>query len=222
MRIAILGGTGKEGKALGRRWATAGHEIFIGSRRREKALGVAAELREKVPGARISGGDNGEAAEHGEVVVLSVPYAGRRPLLEQVRGPVRGKVVVDIAVPLSAGNPPRLAFPAEGSAACETQALLGAGVKVIAALHNVSSHLLGDAGRPIDCDVLVCGDDVEAKGRVMDLVEQLGVKAIDAGPLENAVVLEGLTAVLLGINKRHKVKTAGLRITGLPEGTREG
>ncbi|MBI3014802.1 MAG: NADPH-dependent F420 reductase [Candidatus Tectomicrobia bacterium] len=216
MKIAILGGTGKEGKALARRWALAGNTIFIGSRQREKALRIAEELSQEIRGGRFEGGTNEEAAEKGEVVVLAVTSRGHRGLLLQMRDRVQGKVVIDVTVPLHPQNPTRLAFPVEGSAAQEAQTLLGPDVNVVGALHNLSAHRYDEAENPIDCDALVCGDDAGAKQVVLDLVRELGVRAIDAGSLENAVFLEGMTAVLLGINRRYGVKAACVEISGLP------
>ena len=216
MKIAILGGTGKEGKALARRWALRGNAIFIGSRQREKALRVAEELAREIHDGDFHGGTNDETAEKGEVVVLAVTSKGHRALLLQIRDRVQGKVVIDVVVPLHPQDPTRLVFPVEGSAAQEAQALLGPGVSVIGALHNLSAHRYDETGNPIDCDVLVCGDNAAAKQIVLDLVIQLGVRAIDAGPLENAAVLEGMTAVLLGINRRYGVKAACVEISGLP------
>lgn len=216
MRIAILGGTGNEGQGLALRWAAAGHEILIGSRERQKAERVAGELRERLEGTPIRGLPNEEAARQGELAVLTVPYAAHRPTLEGVAHALRGKILVDVTVPLDPHNPRRVSIPAEGPAAVQAQRLLGAGTRVVAAFHNVSHTHLQHLDQGVDCDVLVCGDDPQAKEAVIALAHDAGLRALDAGPLENAAVAEGLTAVLIQINLRHKVKGAGVRITGLP------
>lgn len=227
MRIGILGGTGKEGSGLGLRWAHAGHEVVIGSRERAKAERVAMELNRVlglVPplappstgGIAIIGRENLEAARLGEVVVLTVPYAAHRTTLESVREALAGKVLVDVTVPLDPAAPRRVKLPPAGSAAVESQQLLGPEVRVVAAFHNVSAEHLKELEHSIDCDVLVCGDDKAAKAIVIGLAKDAGMRAFDAGPLVNAVVPEGLTSVLIHINTRFKIKNAGIRITGIP------
>lgn len=216
MRIGILGGTGKEGSGLGLRWAHAGHEVVIGSRERAKAERVAMELNRVLGCEAVIGRENLEAARLGEVVVLTVPYAAHRATLESVREGLSGKVLVDVTVPLDPAAPRRVKLPPGGSAAVEGQQLLGAEVRVVAAFHNVSAEHLKALGHPIDCDVLVCGDDKAAKAIVIGLANDAGMRAFDAGPLVNAVVPESLTAVLININARFKIKDAGIRITGIP------
>jgi NADPH-dependent F420 reductase len=215
-KIAVIGGTGKEGKALALRWAVAGQEVLIGSRTMEKAQGVAQTLNEQVGAERVSGHSNREAAEAADVVVLSVPYGGQLAILEQVKDAVGGKVVVNVSVPLDPESARRIKVPPAGSATAEVQEFLGAGAKVVAAFQNVSAHVIADPQAPVECDILVCGDDKEAKEEVMRLVELAGMQPFDAGPLANAVAVEGLTAILINVNIRYKSKGAGIRLTNIP------
>ena len=222
--ISILGGTGHEGAGLGLRWAKAGHSIIIGSRTKEKAETAAAELNQRgsgLPGSglhprwvAVRGMDNTSAAKEGEIIILTVPYSAHAATIETVKDAVQGKIFVDVTVPLA---PPksRVQMPPAGSASQEAQALLGPTVKVVAAFQSIGAEHLKDPDHPIDCDVLVCGDDKEAKATVIRLAADAGMKAWDAGPLANAVIAEGLPSVLIGLNIKHKVKAAGIKITGI-------
>lgn len=215
MRIAILGGTGPEGAGLALRWSKAGYEVLIGSRDAGRARAKAAELGQRAgAGARIEGLTNRQAALAGSVVVLSLPAAGLEATLGEVREACRGKVVVSAVVPLRFGGGRLYTPPPAGSAAEEAQTLLGPEAKVVAAFHHIAAHELA-AGHPIDCDLLVCGDDAEAKAVVGALGQRLGLRVLDVGPLCNAGALEGTTALLASINRRYKIKNAGIRITGL-------
>ncbi|MFO0759197.1 MAG: NADPH-dependent F420 reductase [Byssovorax sp.] len=213
MRIGIVGGTGREGKGLAMRWARAGHEVRIGSRDAERAKARAAELAAEASG--IQGGDNGWCVRESEVVLLSVPYAAHAETLKGLAEDLAGRVLIDITVPLKPPKVTLVNLPEGRSAAMEAQALLGPTVKVVAALHHVSSAHLGEPDHAIECDVLIAGDDEAAKATVLALIADLGLKGLDAGPLPNAVALESLTPVLLYLNRKYK-GTAGLRITGLP------
>ncbi len=215
--IAILGGTGQEGRGLALRWARAGHAILIGSRDPGRAQATAADLRQAIPGSTASGMDNRAAAERGAIVVLAVPYAAHRATLEGVRDALRGKVLVDVTVPLVPPQVARVQLPPEGSAAVAAQKLLGPEVKVVSAFQNVSSHLLEDPAAAVDCDVLVCGDDKEARAVVVDLARAAGMRGIHGGALANSAAAEALTSVLIFINRRYGLKTSGIRFTGLPE-----
>jgi 8-hydroxy-5-deazaflavin:NADPH oxidoreductase len=217
MRIGIIGGTGREGVALAMRWALAGHEVRIGSREATRAVAKAAELSRAIEGGQpVSGGDNRAAALHGDVVVLSVPYRVHSEVLTGLKSALAGRILVDITVPLVAPHVDRVHVPLGGSAAAEARALLDPDTKVVATLHHVSADLLRNPSRALDCDVLVCGDDPAARSTVERLIGDLGLRAISAGPLVNASALEGLTSVLLHINKSYGIKGAGIRITGLP------
>ena len=227
MRIGLVGGTGREGRGLAVRWARAGHTVAIGSRDEVRARERARELSQELaaegtaPAGAIVGGDNAWAIDGADAVVLSVPYAAHSETLQALAKGLSGRLVIDITVPL---KPPRVQvvqLPPGQSAALEAQALLGAEVRLVAALHHVSSVHLGDPSHPIDCDVLVCGDDEPSRAAAIALIEDLGVRAIDAGPLQNAIALEALTPVLLHINRRYKNPGVGLRITGLGASKRD-
>jgi NADPH-dependent F420 reductase len=215
MKIAVVGGTGKEGSGLAVRWASAGHQVTIGSRDAARALERAAELS-RDGSCPIQGGENLEVARAAEIVVLSVPYDAHRATLERVAPGLQGKILVDLTVPLRPPAVRKVHLPPGQAAALEGQAFLGAGVRVVAALHHVSSVQLGDPAHPIDCDVLVASDDPEARNLVIGLCRDLGLRGIDAGPLPNAIALEALTPVILHINRRYGVKATGIRFTGLP------
>jgi NADPH-dependent F420 reductase len=212
MLIGILGGTGNEGRALAQRLARAGHSLVLGSRDEERARAVANELASS---GDIAGASNRAAAERGEVVILAVPFAGHRALLEELRDALQGKIVVDTVVPLDFKARHPYAPPEQGSAAEEAQAVLGPGARVVAGLHQIAAHELALLDHAIEADGLICGDDAAAKAEVAELVRALGVRAIDAGGLRNAPILEALTPLLIDINRRNKVKAAGIRITGL-------
>jgi NADPH-dependent F420 reductase len=214
MNIAIVGGTGKEGQGMAARWAKAGHRVHIGSRDRERAQAAAAELSQRC-GADVTGGDNEWAVQQADVVVLSVPYAAHASTLQSLSNALRGKVLVDITVPLKPPAVRRVTLPPGNAAALEAQALLGAETKVVAALHHVSAVHLADLEHAIDCDVLACSDHPDALATVLSLIESLGTRAFDAGPLANAVALESLTPVLLHLNRRYKSPGAGIRFTGV-------
>ena len=217
MRIAILGGTGEQGPGLALRWAQAGEEVIIGSRQKEKGEKVAIELNQELGKELLRGTDNVTAAAAAEVVVLTVPYSAHVSTLETVKEQLKGKIFVDVSVPLDPENARRVIMPSAGSAAEEAQQVLGPEVKVVGALQNVSAHVLRDINAAIDCDVLVCGSDKDARATVMQLIERLGIHAIDVGPLEAARQIEPITALLIRLNIRHKVHSAGIRLTGLPK-----
>lgn len=213
--IAVLGGTGKEGSGLASRWALNGYRVIIGSRDPAKAVNRATEMNTELGNDYIVGMGNPEAAATSDIVVLSVPYSAHHATLESVKEQVSGKVLVDITVPL---QPPKIRtvhVPEGKSAALEAQVLLGDSVKVVAAFQNVSAEHLADPQHVIDCDVLVCGNDAEAKAATIELVKATGMRGVDAGSLANAVALEALTPVLLYINKAYNVKGSGIRITGI-------
>lgn len=208
-RIAVLGGTGELGSALARRWSAAGYPILIGSRDAEKASAAASPL-----GGTAAGATNLAAAEAADIVVIAVPFSSHLATLAEVRDAVQGKVVVDAVVPLVPPKVGLVQLPPEGSAAQIAQQLLGDGVRVTAAFHNVGAKKLSQSGT-VDCDVLVFGDDKPAKEIVIALANAAGTRGLDGGPLANASAAEALTSVLIGINRRYKVDGAGIRITGL-------
>lgn len=217
MKIAILGGTGNEGFALGYRWAAAGHEIIIGSRQAEKGAGAADDMRSRLPEAAVSGTDNLSAAQQAEIVVLSVPYAAQEATLAAVEEALAGKILVTVVAPLGPKKARYMRLPGGLSAAEEAQNQVGEAVRVVAAFQNVSPHQLLDLANVVDSDVLVCGELKADKDVVIQLVGDAGMRGVNAGPLQNSAVVEGLTAILIGVNIRYKVKGAGIRITGLPD-----
>lgn len=215
--IGIIGGTGKEGKGLAYRWAKAGHRVLIGSRSEEKALAAAADLAALLPSeARVQGLGNLAAVQQCDIAVLTVPFAAHAETLLGLKEALQGKLLIDVAVPLNPPKVTRVSMPPEGSAAQQAQSILGEGVQVVAAFQNISyEHLLKD--EPVACDVLVCGTGKEARQTVINLARDAGLTAWDAGVIENAVVVEGLTSVLIGLNIQHKVGSAGIKITGISE-----
>ena len=215
--LAILGGTGNEGSGLAFRWGHAGHKVILGSRSPEKAVQVAEELNTLLGRKMFSGADNLSAAKQAEIVVLTVPFAAQKPTVNDVRDALDGKILVDVTVPLVPPKVSRVQLPPEGSAVEAVQKLLGPGVRVVSAFQNVGAHHLKDLDFKVDCDVLVAGDDVEARAIVIELAKTAGMRAWHAGPLANSVVAEALTSVLIAINQRYKVPSAGIRITGVPE-----
>jgi hypothetical protein len=217
MKIGILGGTGKEGAGLGLRWAQAGHAVIIGSRDPARAAARAAELGARVPGARVDGAGNRDAAARAEVVVLALPATGLGATLPEVSEPCRGKVVISTVVPLTFGGGRLFTPPPQGSSAEEAQELLGPEARVVAAFHHIAAHELSAGEHAIECDLLLCGGDARAKALVAGLGASLGLRAVDVGPLSNAGPLEGITAVLATVNRRYRLKNSGIKITGLAE-----
>ncbi len=218
MKIAILGGTGPEGSGLGLRWAQAGHDVVIGSRQAERGQQVAADLLAKLndaSGVLLSGMDNLSAAQQADVAVLAVPYSGQERTLAGLEAALAGKLLLTVVVPLGEKAARVWRLPSGLSAAEEARQQLGEAARVVAAFQNISAHHLADPDHAVDCDVLVCGDNKEDKQIVLDLCAAAGMRGVDAGPLQNASVAEGLTSVLIGINIRHKIKHAGIRITGI-------
>jgi NADPH-dependent F420 reductase len=214
VNIAVLGGTGKEGKGLAFRWAKAGYKVTIGSRDIEKARTAAAELNDLLGNSSIEGLDNLSAAENASIVVLTVPYAAHRATLESVKDGLMGKILVDVTVPLVPPKVTKVQMPPAGSAAQEAHEILGEGVEVVDAFQSISyEHLM--SGDEVPCDVLVTGTSKEARLQVINLVEAAGWTGWDAGPIENSVVVEGLTSLLIYINKQYGSTHAGIKITGV-------
>lgn len=213
MKLALVGGTGREGSALAVRWTQAGHQVVIGSRTAERARARAAELSAEA-GVQLAGSANDEACDGADVVVLCIPYDVHEAVLRDLQPRLQGRIVVDLTVPLKPPKVREVHLPPGGSAAQEAAALLGPGSRLVAAYHHISSVAL-TAGQHDRCDVLICGDDAEAKEAVIQLTRDLGMRGLDAGPLRNAVALESLTPVLLYLNKRYQCRDAGIVITGL-------
>jgi NADPH-dependent F420 reductase len=232
--IAIVGGTGPEGSGLALHWARAGERVIIGSRDARRAAEAAASLRKQISvvstagrrkedeiaaAAEISGAENQAACEQADLVVLTVPFSAHAEILKHIRPALHsGQVIIDTTVPTAAaigGRPTHTIGVWQGSAAQQAAGLVPAGVSVVAAFHNLAAALLHQEA-PVDCDVIVCSDDKESGKRVRHLARKIpGVRAIDGGRLENARIVEEITALLIGLNIRHKGHS-GLRITGLP------
>lgn len=216
-KIAVLGGTGKEGKGLAYRWAKAGLEVVIGSRNLDKADAAAEELNQKINDRNItiSGMENDKAARWCDLAVLTVPFSAHVAMLESLKEELQNKILIDVTVPLVPPKVSKVQMPAAGSAAQEAQNLLGETAQVVTAFQNISyERLLND--EEVDCDVIVCGTGKEARKIVIGLVEKAGMKGWDGGVIENSVVIEGLTSILIGLNKQFEGSAAGIRITGLP------
>ncbi len=213
--LAIIGGTGKEGKGLAYQWAKSGYNVIIGSRQREKAEAAAETIRSR-PGVigMVFGKTNPEAAAEGEIITVTVPYEAHRATLESISPFVQGKIVIDTTVPLVPPRVTRVQLPPAGSASLESQIILGEAVNVVTAFQNVSYEKLWN-DLPANCDVLVCGKGKEARTRVLELVEAAGLTGWDAGPLENSVVPEALTSILISLNKQYGVQSSGIKITGI-------
>jgi NADPH-dependent F420 reductase len=220
--VAILGGSGAEGGGLALRFAAAGYKVVIGSREAAKAQDAAKKIAERLPKAQIYGADNQSAAGQADIVVLTVPFGAQRSTLEGVRQQLQGKILVDVTVPLVPPKVSQVQLPAEHSAAIGAQKLLGENVKVVSAFQNVSAHQLEHLGEPVDCDVLVCGDDKEAREAVVQLARDAGMIAWHGGVLANSVAAEALTSVLIFMNRRYKVPGTGIRITGLADAAEHG
>ena len=215
LTIAVIGGTGKEGKGLAYRWAKAGYRVLIGSRLSERAVTVASEIIQLLEGSSsVVGTTNLEAAKQAEIIVLTVPYAAHRATLESVKDALKGKLLIDATVPLVPPKVTKVQMPPAGSAAQEAKEILGDDVQVVAAFQNISHELLlGE--EQIECDVLVTGTSKDARAEALRLVEAAGLTGWDAGPIENSVVVEGLANVLININKQYGSTHAGIRITGV-------
>lgn len=219
--IAIIGGTGKEGKGLAYRWLKAGYCVLIGSRQEEKAVAAANDVKALLGStADVVGLWNPDAASKADLVVLTVPFSAHRATLEGLKDQLAGKILVDVTVPLVPPRVTKVQMPPAGSAAQEAQEILGESVTVVAAFQNISyEHLLQD--EDIGCDVLVTGSSKAGRAQVLELVRAAKMTGFDAGPIENSVVIEGLTSVLIGINKQYGVQSAGIRITGVPRDPQE-
>jgi 8-hydroxy-5-deazaflavin:NADPH oxidoreductase len=218
--VAVIGGTGAEGGGLALRFAKAGLMVRIGSRNAEKARDAAGRITEATGAREVSGFANPEAAAGAPIVVLTVPLAAQVEILKSIRGSFSpGTILVDATVPLEVaigGRVSRTVALWDGSAAQQAARLAPQGVRVVSAFHALSAEMLAHLDGPIDCDALLCGDDAEAKSAIAALAEAIpGVRAIDAGTLDNARLLESAAALLISLNLRHKVKGSGMRITGI-------
>jgi hypothetical protein len=221
-KIAVIGGTGDQGRGLTLRWAQAGYSIIVGSRDAARAAAAADEMKNELSGNPvIAGAANEDAAAQAAIIVLTVPFAAQIATLKSIVSSIRpGSLLVDVTVPLEpavGGKPGRVLGVWAGSAAEQCAELAPQGVEVISAFHNVGAAALADLTHAVECDILVCGASREAKARARPLVEAIpGCRFVDAGPLANSRIVEALTALLIGINIRYKAHT-GIRLTGLSE-----
>jgi NADPH-dependent F420 reductase len=206
--IAIIGGTGQLGKAIARRLVKAGHHVAIGSRKAETAAVTAAEL------GALSSGSNADVAQGRDVLIVTVPFAAQGETLSQIRDFVGNAIVVDTTVPLMPPKVMRVQLPAAGSAAMQARSLLGESVRLVSAFHNVAAHKL-DTDADVDCDVLVFSDDAQARGVVIGLAEDMGLRGLAGGALVNSAAAEALTSILIYMNKFYAAEGAGIRFTNL-------
>ena len=213
INVAIVGGTGSLGSGLALRLAAPGVRVIIGSRDREKAKTVVESLRKSLTRGALEGETNQEAIKEAEFVVIAVPYEGHATTVAQLKGQLAGKTVIDAVVPLKKGKP---FVPPAGSALLEAQQILGDEAPVVGALHNISAVDLQSADAALG-DVLVCGDNEAAKQKVMEIIRRIGARSFDAGPAANAYVVEGLTGVLISLNRKYKSKHASVKVTGIGE-----
>ncbi len=211
--IGVIGGTGHQGLGLAMRWAAVGVPVVIGSRSPERAREAAARVR-AATGGQVDGMGNLEAARSSELIVVTVPAAAHAETVTSIAPAAEGKVVIDTTIPLGSSPSYAVQLP-EGSAAERAQRILGDGARVVGAFHTVPASLLADLSRPVDCDVLVCGDDAPAKARVVELAQAFGARGIDVGALRQAHTLERLTALLISVGRRVRRHELGVRITGL-------
>ena len=211
--VAIVGGTGSLGSGLALRLAAPGVRVIIGSRDRAKAKSVVESLRKSLTRGALEGETNQEAVKEAEFVVIAVPYEGHATTVAQLKGQLSGKTVIDAVVPLKRGRP---FVPPAGSALLEAQQILGDEAPVVGALHNISAVDLQSADAALG-DVLVCGDNEAAKQKVMEIIRRIGARSFDAGPAANAYVIEGLTGVLISLNRKYKSKHASVKVTGIGE-----
>ena len=215
--LAIIGGTGKEGSAIAARFAKAGVRVLIGSRDAMKAQNTANTINAKFGIKNVEGYTNKDAAAKADVVLLAIPYDGMKPILEDIKSSMPGKIAINIASSLDAEKKSRarIIMPA-GSITAEIQQFFGEATKVVAAFQNISPEQLEKLDEKIETDVFVVGADREARDLVINLIKKVGIDAFDAGMIQNAVVVETMTAALIAINIRYKVKGAGIRLVGVP------
>ena len=209
--VAIVGGTGNLGGALALRLGAPGVKVIIGSRDAQKAQNAVATLRPRMRAGELVGSTNQEAVKQGEFVVIAVPYEGHAQMVQDLKGQLAGKIIINTVVPLKKVRP---FVPPAGSALQEAQEILAGEAPVIGALHNISALDLGDVDSPLG-DVLVCGDEDAAKQKVMEIIRRIGARAFDGGPASNAYVIEGLTGVIIHLNRKYKSKHGSVKITGI-------
>ncbi len=212
-KIAVLGGTGDLGYGLAKRWADAGFDVIVGSRKAEKAETIAAEINAEKPSRGIRGLQNSDAAREADVVAVTVPFEHQQGTLADIKSEVAGKIVIDTTVCLKPPKVGTVQLPPEGSAGIIAEETIGDVARVVSAFQNVPATELRSDG-PITCHVLVTGNDKEARAEVVELIGAMGATGISAGPMANSIAVEGLTSVLITINRQFKTH-AGIQITNL-------
>jgi NADPH-dependent F420 reductase len=215
MSISIIGGTGDLGRSLALRLAYSGFTVCIGSRSRKKAEDLASSINEKAYSGKVIGLDNVNAAKEGRIIILSIPNKARADIISNIADEVDNKIVLDVTVPLSHKGGVEYCPPLAGSNAEETQQLLGNRARVIAGLHTISAVVLGQTSLEIEGDVLIVGDEQEAKEEMIAILKKMNMRSFDAGPLPNARIIERLTPMIIGLNKRYKKRNIGIRLTGI-------
>jgi len=215
--VAVIGGTGAEGSAIALRLGHSGYRVVIGTRDPAKGARIAAELNDFLKTEAVASATNAAAAQAADIVILTVPYSAQRATVEEVRDALAGKILIDATVPLLPPKVSRVQLPREGSAVAHIQAVLGDGIRVVSAFQNVAAHKLRRLGTDAECDVLVSGDDADARETVLDLIARMGLRGLDAGPICNSAAAEALTSILIFLNRKYKVSGSGIRFTGLDE-----
>jgi 8-hydroxy-5-deazaflavin:NADPH oxidoreductase len=216
--IGVVGGTGAEGSAIALRLAHAGYRVIIGTRDSAKGARVTAELNELLGADTIAFLGNAEAARTADIVILTVPFAAQKPMVQEMTSALEGKILIDATAPLVPPKVSNVQLPPGGSAVAEIQRMLGGKVRVVSAFQNVAAHKLRKLDADVACDVLVCGDDPDARSAACELIGRMGLRAFEAGPICNSAAAEALTSLLIFLNRKYKVSGAGIRITGLDEG----
>jgi 8-hydroxy-5-deazaflavin:NADPH oxidoreductase len=217
--IAVIGGTGAEGSAIALRLGHAGYRVIMGTRDSAKGARVTAELNKLLDGGAIEFTGNTQAAASADIVILTVPYAAQEATVQDMRAALDGKILIDATAPLVPPKVGNVQLPPGGSAVARIQGMLGDKVRVVSAFQNVAAHKLRQLKADVQCDVLVCGDDAEARSVARDLITRMGLRALDAGPICNSAAAEALTSLLIFLNRKYKVSGAGIRITGLEGGS---
>jgi 8-hydroxy-5-deazaflavin:NADPH oxidoreductase len=215
--VAIVGGTGAEGSGIALRLGHAGYKVVIGTRDPTKGARVAKELNEILSAAAISHAGNVDAAEVADIIILTVPYQAQQPTVKEIRSALAGKILIDATAPLMPPKVAHVQLPAGGSAVAQVQQMLGTEVRVVSAFQNVAAHKLRHLDADVQCDVLVCGDDAEARATTLALVGKMGLRGFDAGPIANSAAAEALTSILIFLNRKYKVPGSGIRITGIDD-----
>lgn len=216
--IAVIGGTGAAGSAIALRLGHAGYRVIVGTRDAAKGVRMTAELNKLLGAEVIAFAGNAEAAGKADIVILTVPYTAHEATVQEIRAFLTGKILIDATVPLMPPKVSNVQLPPGGSAVAHIQRVLGGKVRVVSAFQNVAAHKLRQLDADVQCDVFVCGDDVEARSISLELITKMGLRALDAGPICNSAAAEALTSLLIFFNRKYKVSGSGIRITGLEEG----